>query len=102
MLLLLTLSSCSIFNAFRMMKQMGKSALVPKEFMIISKFEYKNEHIFVKAKIQNQEILSDFIFDTGAGTTISPELSHKLKLKKIILKGDVDSKDALQKILSND
>lgn len=97
MLLLLTLSSCSIFNAFRMMKQMGKSALVPKEFMIISKFEYKNEHIFVKAKIQNQEILSDFIFDTGAGTTISPELSHKLKLKKIILKGDVDSKDALQK-----
>jgi len=76
---------------------MGKSVLVPKEFMIVSKFEYKNEHIFVKAKIQNQEVLSDFIFDTGAGTTISPELSYKLKLRKIILKGGVDSIDALQK-----
>ena len=79
------------------MKRMGKSSLVSKEFMTVSKFEYKEEHIFVKIKIQNKDIQSDFIFDTGAGTTISPELSHKLKLRKVILKGDVDNKDALQK-----
>lgn len=95
--LILVLSSCNIFNALKVAKKLGKSSLVSKEFTTVSKFEYKNGHIFIKAKIQNQNELSNFIFDTGAGTTISPELSNKLNLKKTTLKGDIDSNDALNK-----
>lgn len=96
-ILLFIFSSCNIFSTLKTAKKLGKSSLVSKEFITVSKFEYKNGHIFVKAKIQTQNFLSDFIFDTGAGTTISPELSRNLKLKKTILKGDLDSNDALQR-----
>lgn len=94
---ILLLSSCNIFNALKVAKRLGKSTLLDKEYATVLKFEYENGHIFIKAKIQNQNVESNFIFDTGAGTTVSPELSQKINFKKISLKGDIDSKDPLQK-----
>lgn len=96
-IIILILSSCSIFKALKVAKRLGKSTITAKEYMTVSKFEYENGHIFIKTKIQNQNFESNFIFDTGAGTTVSPELSKKIDFKKITLKGDIDSKDPLQK-----
>ncbi|CAN5913719.1 hypothetical protein BH11BAC7_BH11BAC7_08830 [soil metagenome] len=76
---------------------MKKSTLVTENFISTLKFEYSSGHIYIKTKVENQSVASDFIFDTGAGTTVSPGLSERLHLKTIKMGGKVDSLDPVKK-----
>jgi predicted aspartyl protease len=70
--------------------------LTNKDFIENIKFEFSSGHIIVKTKVGKQNNLSNFIFDTGAPTTVSPELSKELNLKKISVSLNKSENDPLK------
>lgn len=82
-LIALITSNCSIINSVRVAKRIGKSSVKNSNYSEKINFRFVDGHILVDAKIGTKKTASVLILDTGAPTTVSPELSKELGLKKI-------------------
>lgn len=84
------LTSCSLINMSRI-KNFGATSL-SKDVVIIP-FELKHNHIYIKAGINNSEKKYNFIFDTGAATTIDEGFAESIGVQK---KGNLPTPDDSQ------
>lgn len=90
------LMSCNTFNSLRIANRIGKSSLKNKHFYETINFDFNGGHIIVEATIGNKKNASKLIFDTGAPTAISPELSKELSIKKITVSLNKSENDPLK------
>jgi predicted aspartyl protease len=80
LLISIILSGCSIYNHKRIKRSYNKGNIVQKDFTYRIPFRFEHDLIFVIVNIEGEDY--NFVFDTGAQTSISYEVFEKLNYKK--------------------